>query len=153
MTRVDFYILPDDSSRNLEVFACRLTEKAYAQGMKVYINTQSDQQTQSLNDLLWTFKQESFLPHEIAVDGSSADAPIIVGNGVEPEQSNGLLINLAQDVPLFFSQFERLAELVNQNEQIKQNGRERFRFYKDREYQINSHDMTKNSMTDKMGAR
>ncbi len=148
MTRVDFYILPDDSSRNLEVFACKLTEKAYTQGMKVYINTQSEQQTQSLNGLLWTFKQESFLPHEIAVDSSSADAPIMIGNGVEPEQSNGLLINLSQDVPLFFSQFERLAELVNQNEQIKEKGRERFRFYKDREYQINSHDMS-----NKMGAK
>lgn len=148
MTRVDFYILSDDSSRNLEVFACKLTEKAYTQGMKVYINTQSEQQTQSLNGLLWTFKQESFLPHEIAVDSSSADAPIMIGNGVEPEQSNGLLINLSQDVPLFFSQFERLAELVNQNEQIKEKGRERFRFYKDREYQINSHDMS-----NKMGAK
>ncbi|THB73832.1 MAG: DNA polymerase III subunit chi [Gammaproteobacteria bacterium] len=141
MTRVDFYILSDDSSRNLEIFACRLTEKAYAQGMKIYINTKNQQQTQSLNSLLWTFKQESFLPHEVALENSPSESPIMIGHGIEPEQSCGLLINLDQEVPLFFSQFERLAELVNQNPQVRDKGRERFRFYKDREYQINSHKM------------
>ncbi len=153
MTRVDFYILPDNSSRGLELFACRLAEKAFSQGLKIYINTQSDQQTQSLNSLLWTFKQESFLPHEIAVKDSNTEAPIMLGHDLEPEQSFGLLINLDNKVPLYFSQFERLAELVNQDPQVKKDGRERFRFYKEREYQINSHDMAKNSMTNNMGAR
>lgn len=153
MTRVDFYILPDDTSRGLELFACRLAEKAHSQGLKIYINTQNEQQTESLNSLLWTYKQDSFLPHEIAVKDSRTEAPIMLGHGIEPEQSFGLLINLDYEVPLYFSQFERLAELVNQNEQVKAKGRERFRFYKDREYQINSHDMSKNSMTNKMGAK
>ena len=153
MTRVDFYILPDDSNRGLELFACRLAEKAHSQGLKIYINTQSEQQTESLNSLLWTYKQDSFLPHEIAVKGSNAEAPIMLGYGIEPEQSFGLLINLDHEVPLYFSQFERLAELVNQNEQVKQKGRERFRFYKDREYLINSHDMANNNTTNKMGAK
>ncbi len=147
MTRVDFYILPDDSSQSLEVFACKLTEKAYAQGLKIYIHTQDEQQTQSLNSLLWTFKAESFLPHEVVVKGATAEAPIMLGHTEEQEQSIpehtiDVLINLNSAVPLFFSQFERVVEIVNQDKQIKENGRDRFRFYKDRGYQIHSHDMT-----------
>ncbi len=145
MTRVDFYILPDSSANGRERFACRLAEKAYKMGHTLYLHTGSVQQAKQLDDLLWSFKQGSFLPHEI--EGSSQDEPppILIGHSDEtpgePHSHCDVLINLAPAVPGFFSRFERVAELINQANDLKMQGRERFKFYRDRGYSLETHNL------------
>ncbi|MEA2080825.1 MAG: DNA polymerase III subunit chi, partial [Pseudomonadota bacterium] len=65
MTQVDFYLLQDDSAQNRISFACRLADKAYRLGNRVFIHTESAEQSRRLDDLLWTFQQNSFVPHAI----------------------------------------------------------------------------------------
>jgi len=65
MTQVDFYILSDETGTARALLACRLTEKAWKQGHRVYINTASPQQLADLDDLLWTFRAGSFIPHGV----------------------------------------------------------------------------------------
>jgi DNA polymerase-3 subunit chi len=141
MTRVDFYILQGDDAHTRPLFTCRLAEKAYALGHRVYIHTESATQTTHLDELLWTFKQDSFLPH--AVQGAEPDAPspILLGHAAEPDANTDVLINLAPEVPLFFSRFERVAELIDQQEQRKRQGRERYSFYRDRGYELQTHQL------------
>ena len=64
MTRVDFYVLPTSTLHERRVLACKLTEKAWRQGINVYIHTSSGTETDIMNNLLWTFRQGSFIPHE-----------------------------------------------------------------------------------------
>ena len=144
MTRVDFYVLSAGSERHREVFACRLAEKAFGQGMGIYMHTSDPGATARLDELLWTFRDGSFLPH-LPVAEAASDAGnltrIHLGHGDEPGPEDGLLINMAGDVPMFFSRFERVAEIVGDSDAEKTKARDRFRFYRDRGYELNTHNL------------
>ena len=141
MTRVDFYVLPGDSAQAREQYACRLAEKAYRLGHRVYIHTGSEQQTRHLDDLLWTFQQNSFLPHSVYQEAGDTPPPVLLAHDAEPDASSQVLINLAAEVPLFFSRFERVAELVNGQADVRRQGRSRYSFYKERGYPLHTHEI------------
>lgn len=141
MTRVDFYVLPNADPAQRSLLACRLAEKAYSQGLKVYIHTASDNESQQLDELLWTFRQGSFLPHAIHTAGDDEPPAILLGHAHEPSSHIDVLINLGTEIPPFFSRFERVAELVDQRPELLEQSRERFRFYRERGYDPNSHQL------------
>jgi len=138
MTRIDFYVLADDSIEQQQVFACRLAQKASKQGHRVYIHTESQQQTKILDELLWSFSPASFVAHT-AEPSECGSNPVYINHSGDPLDIHGVLINLSPQTPDCFTRFERLAELVNQDETIKQAGRERFKFYKSRGYPLQTH--------------
>ena len=139
MTRVDFYILDDSAETARQHFACRLAEKAWQQGHKVYIHTDDADQSSQLDDLLWAFRDGSFLPHSLDTSPDADSVDVHIGHSDEPLHHDEVLINLGREVPLFFSRFRRVAEVVAGDEETKQAGRERFRFYRDRGYPLESH--------------
>ena len=141
MTQVDFYILQNEQPGARPLFTCRLTEKAFKQGHRVYINTASGQQLQQLDELLWTFRDGSFLPHAVYDAGTSETPPILLGHAVEPEGPTDVLVNLSSELPSFFSRFSRVAELVGGDADQLDAARERYRFYKDRGYTLNTHNL------------
>jgi DNA polymerase-3 subunit chi len=139
--RVDFYILQGEQRR--EITACRLCEKAYQQGHKVFIHADSPRQAQELDTLLWTFREGSFLPHRVANQTGRDIVPpaILIGwNGMGEPEGYPVLLNLAADVPPFFGKFDRIAEIVNQSEDIKAAGRQRFAFYREHGCNLHHHD-------------
>lgn len=141
MTRVDFYVLQAGSEHQRHIFACRLAEKAFRLGLGIYLHTRSAAETARLNDLMWTFRDGSFVPHlpvaEAVGEDEKDNTPIHLGHGSEPGPHSDLLINLADQVPLFFSRFERVAEIVAGD--ARNDARERFRFYRDRGYSLDTH--------------
>lgn len=142
MTRIDFYILGKTPANGRELYACRLAEKAFKLGKRVFIRTASAQQTQHLDELLWTFRQGSFVPHApLGLDDEAH--PVLIGHDGEPHAIDDVLINLGNEVPLFFSRFERVAELVDDTENVRRSARDRFRFYRERGYALASHDINK----------
>lgn len=143
MTQVDFYILKDSQPAAQALLTCRLSEKAFKQGHQVFINTASAQQLKQLDDMLWTFRDGSFLPHRIHEPGSDSagEQPILLGRAVEPEGPGDVLLNLAEEVPAFFSSFNRVAELVGGDDSQIAAARNRYRFYKDRGYTLHTHNL------------
>ncbi len=139
MTRVSFYILNGNKEHDRQVFACRLAEKAYKQGNQVYIHTENADHAEQLNQMLWSFRADSFVPHQVNNDEPNEHCPILIGHDSKPPRLMDLLINLTVEQPLFFSQFERLAELLDDNESVKTAGRQRYQFYKQRGYELDSH--------------
>ena len=142
MTRIDFYILDSSNRQARSQLACRLVEKAYSLDHHVYIYTDDETQTEQLDNLLWTFRQGSFIPHERHAGENAPAAPILLGHQAAPENHNQVLINLHENVPMFFSRFERVVEIIDQDENVKQLGRERFKFYRDRGYDLHTHNVT-----------
>jgi len=141
MTDIDFYILTIETLHAREKMACRLAEKVYKLGRSVYIHTNSAAESQALDQLLWTFRAGSFVPHTLADEGKDTSAePVVIGHeDTKPGQNSDVLINLGDTVPIFFSRFNRVSEIVT--EQDKLTGRERFRFYRDRGYPLKSHNI------------
>jgi DNA polymerase-3 subunit chi len=143
VTRVDFYILDRPASDARLLLACRLAEKAVDQNLGVLINTATEPECFKLDELLWTFSQGSFLPHRLIANAGNAEEGehVLIGCGQEPPGADhtDVLINLAPAVPPFFSRFERVAEVVGAEEENKSAGRERFRYYRDRGYELQTH--------------
>lgn len=142
MTRVDFYILDRPAADGCLTLACRLAEKAVQHEHAVLINAGSPAERARIDELLWTFSQNSFLPHRILGENDDNDEgePVLIGCDQVPEDGHwDLLINLAPAIPEFFSRFERMAELVDADEENKTAARERFRYYRDRGYELHTH--------------
>lgn len=136
MTKVDFYILDSGSQEHT---ACKLVEKAYKLGHSVYLHAASEEHARHLDQLLWTFRDGSFVPHECYQPGKGSESPITIGHHDAPETEAEVLINLAPEVPLFFSRFLRVAEVIDHHDQAKQQGRARFKFYRERGYPMDTH--------------
>ncbi len=109
---------------------------------RVYIHSASSSESRQLDKLLWTFSQGSFVPHRIAEPGADDDAvePVLIGCGDQPAGAHrDLMINLTAEVPEFFSGFARVAEVVDEAPGRKPQGRERYRYYRDRGYPLKTH--------------
>ncbi len=140
MTQVDFYLV---GRHQRETFVCRLVEKAYGLGNDVFVHTPGEALARRIDDVLWTFRPGSFIPHEVCSAAGAPDAcPVLVGFGVEPEGRRSVLINLHPQVPVFFSRFERVLEVLTDEDDEKRQARERYGFYRDRGYALDYHDLT-----------
>lgn len=135
MTRIDFYQITQ-SKLNAEALVCKLCQKAYQSKQKALLLTASQQQTERLDRLLWTHDDESFIPHD-QQEQDSFITPILVNHEADPRGERSLLINLSSEIPLFFAQFERVIELVT--DENKEFARSHYSYYKDRGYELNHH--------------
>jgi DNA polymerase-3 subunit chi len=141
MTRVDFYLLQDATGNAKEAAACRLTQKVFGLGHRVFILSLDADQATRLDKLLWTFSPGSFVPHALSNERLDPVPPVVVGTE-EPDASlHDVLISLATDVPDWFSRFERVAEIVGGTEDEKLQARARYRFYRDRGYTLHTHSL------------
>ena len=142
MTQVDFYVLAEQASGNRFTLACRLSEKIYHQGRRILIHTENLEETRHMDRLLWTFRQGSFVPHAAAGECETTITPVIITlEASMAEAEHDVLINLTAEIPAIFSRFDRVAEIIDKEPQVVTAGRERFRFYRDRGYPLNKHDI------------
>jgi DNA polymerase III subunit chi len=139
MTRVDFYLLDHASDGGTDITVCKLTQKAFLLGHRIYILTAEDESAQRLDRLLWTFSAGSFIPHGLRSRPADGDLPILIGPQEPPAEYEDVLIQLAPQVPECFSRFQRVAEIVNGDNDEKTRARERFRFYRERGYALQTH--------------
>ena len=139
MTRVDFYVVNSSGAEARLSVAARLTEKALGRGHRVFINCDSRSQLDTLDGYLWRFKPSSFVPHCPAA--RDAEEQVVLGFEDAPGSHNDVLINLALAPPSFFARFERVAEVVTQDEDSLQALRDAWRHYKDRGYPLTKHDL------------
>ena len=137
MTRVGFYIVENSDASSRQRLALRLTEKAHQRGHRIFLHCEAEAQARELDELLWTFRPASFLPHALACD--DANEQICIGWGQEPVGHDDLLINLRPQVPAFIGRFHRVAELVNQEPARLQALRQSWRYYRERGYALEEH--------------
>lgn len=138
MTNINFYKISGGFSESL-ILACQLTEKAFQQGLQVLLHTDSEDVSRQLDDLLWSFRPTAFLPHAVEPVPASA---IAINHTDEPGDHHGLLINLTRDTPGWFSRFEKAIEIVYDDQQVIEQKRTRFSFYKHCGYPLNFHDLS-----------
>lgn len=136
MTRVEFYFNVADKFEK----TAELCEKALAKGRQLTIYTQNDAMSHDVQRLLWQHSPSSFLANSQAIDAHGKFSPIVINSDGENLLQDDVLINLQTVQPLFFSRFRYLVELVGNDEVDKAAARVRFRFYKDRGYDIKSTD-------------
>lgn len=138
MTEVSFYILGSDDPLQRSLFACRLAEKAFGLGHRVWVRAADAAAATAFDELLWGFRPTSFVPHALAAEDSTAPVVIAAGDAPPPTEL-ALLINLGHGVPDWFSQFPRAAEIVVQEPAVQQLTRTHWRFYRDHGCPLQTH--------------
>lgn len=142
MPDISFYILASESTRERNLFACKLIEKVYRSGACAYVLTDNVEQSHIFDDLLWTFRAGSFIPHQIySGELPALDVPIVIGSSTPPEQWQKTVINLSAYCPQNFQQAERILEILDNSEAAKTLGRDRYRQYKQAGIEITTHKM------------
>lgn len=139
MTRVEFY---HNAADKLEV-ARKLAAKAFAAGQCALLFTQDARQAGELDASLWTWRQLSFLPHARCEHPLASRTPILIGTDAGPLASPDLLVNLTAETPACLGRFERVIEVVGTDADDIEAARARFRFYRQRGYELNVVDLTK----------
>jgi DNA polymerase III subunit chi len=135
MTKIDFYVLQETTREARWLFACKLIEKIRRLGHEVLVALDSEEAAHEFDVLLWAFKPESFVPHQILDINRKAPVEIAFTSEIG-NHHNDVLVNLSDSVPAYFSRFQRLSEIVVQEQHILQHTRQHFSFYKERGYFI-----------------
>ncbi len=136
MPRIDFYVIDTSDIDSRLRFTCRLTELAYRRRHWIYLHADSEAQATRLDDLLWTFRQGSFIPHILGSGPMEGMMPVHIGWHPRIPQTDHregiaqMLINLSPEVPAFFNAFERVAEVVDQEPAVLVASRKRFATYR-----------------------
>lgn len=157
MTRIDFYILPETGgpADSPIATACRLCEKAAGAGLRIYTHVGERSVADDFDGALWSFRQGGFTAHE-RYDGAALEEPLppVLIGGVEPPDSHhDVLVNLATEVPDFFSRFERVLEIVAGDAVQRAASRARFKYYRDRGYELNTFEQSADGGWARRGAK
>lgn len=147
MTKVDFYTGSADKLRT----ACQLSHKAMQNGVRTVISSPDTEISAALDRLLWHYPATAFIPH-CRSDADEAGQtpvlslskwPVVINYGSEKFPHHDLLISLHGECVPFFSRFERVIEIIGNDEEDSRRGRERFKFYRDRGYELRHIDLSK----------
>jgi DNA polymerase-3 subunit chi len=140
MPEVSFYILPSASWQERYLFTCKLAEKIYRQQIYSFILTDSEAHSDIMDNLLWTFRASSFVPHQIYAKSSVSELKqVLIGSDPALLPQGATLINLSQYYPEQLNKFERILEVLNQEDAILQAGRNRYRQYQQAGVKLTTH--------------
>ena len=148
MTRIDFYILPETAKppEGRVMTTCRLCDKAATGGQRVFVYAPESAAADAVDGALWSFRQGSFISHERL--GATLEEPlpaVLIGAAEPPPSHQQVMINLGNEVPAFFSRFDRVLEIVDGDAAQRAESRVRFKFYRDRGYELTTHNLQENA--------
>jgi DNA polymerase-3 subunit chi len=141
--RVDFYIIEDPSSTARLKLACKLAEKAYLAAQSVLVWHTDPAELAAFDELLWTFNDGSFVPHEALPNSGvpGTESPVFLSAGVALSANVDIIINLAPELPPSLSWTRRVAEIIDGDDTRRRAGRARFKAYRELGAQPASHNL------------
>tara|TARA_B100000949_G_C14234349_1_gene430402 strand:+ start:638 stop:1063 length:426 start_codon:yes stop_codon:yes gene_type:complete len=139
--RIDFYLLQSEDAEQRWLFACQLIEKAWLRGHRVFVYCSNQKDAEGIDELLWNFRSDSFVPHHIQGEGPEPPPPVQIGFGAEPRGFSDIMVNLSGKIPDFSQRFQRIIEIVINNEAQKEKSRNHYREYRRRQYEIHTHNI------------
>ena len=140
MARIDFYVVAGSGETVRQRFACRLAEKAYRLKNSVHIEVADSRSAQIMDEMLWTFRDGSFVPHDVLQPGASeAVAPVTIGTHSSDQPKPDLVINLTNEIPRGKDSFARIAEIVTSDEDSKIRSRQHFAAYREEGHSLETH--------------
>lgn len=141
MPRIDFYLLSRHTADGKLRAACRLCQKIYTLGHTALIQAQDLAQAETLDELMWTFDQSSFVPHALNDEDTRPDAPIVIGYLQPTSNQENVLVSLLDTVPEYFDRYSRIAEFVDNTPEDKSKARDRFRVYREQGCTLETHNI------------
>jgi len=140
MPKANFYLLKQSGMEPCRLFACKLAEQLSRQGQRVYLHAANTEEAQALDQLLWSFTAESFVPHARCEDPAAATAQVLIGTSGAPAHCSCLL-NLTDHEAPTHTGLTAVAEFVQNNEEAKQQSRTRWNSYREQGWELQHHQL------------
>ncbi len=134
-------MIASNATRARLELACRIAEKAHRAGQTVLLWDEDAAELAALDELLWTFADRSFVPHERVAPGSDSEAPVLLTAGPAPQRAIEVLINLSSGIPEAAAHAARVIEIVDSDPARRAAGRARFKAYRERGIEPASHQL------------
>ena len=140
MARADFYLIQKERFREDPLLlVCELAKRGYAASLPMLILARDSAQAEALDDLLWSFEDDAYLPHQIAGDDEDELCPILIAAPEMDVPARPLLVNLRDEVPA--GSFDRVLEVVPADPSARGPLRERWKHYQSLGFELNKYDM------------
>ena len=141
MPRADFYLIGKPRFRDEPLLlVCELARKAHDAGLWTLVLARDDAQAEALDDLLWSFDDDAYVPHQVAgTDEEDALTPVLIAAPGTDAPLRPLLINLRDEAPE--GAFDRVLEVVPADPAARGPLRERWKHYQARGFALDKHDM------------
>jgi DNA polymerase-3 subunit chi len=144
-TQVMFYLLSDKEKADANEIdvssalyhACLQASYFYRQNQRVFIYTQDQASAEQVDEMLWAFDSDSFVPHNLTGEGPKQGAAVEISHQT-PRGRRPVLINLSNTVPNFANQFQLIVDFVPSDETLKQLARERFKACRQQGFQVDN---------------
>jgi DNA polymerase III subunit chi len=137
MTPIDFHVLPDNEPAARFLYACRLIEKVERLGHNILVVMDTQEEAHELDDLLWSFKPESYIPHQLL--GADEDVKVEITHTPAFGKHDDVLVNLSSAIPANVANFKRVIEIVTQDVKVLENTRNHYRIYKQQGHPVTQH--------------
>ena len=141
MPRADFYLIAKERFRTEPLLlVCELAKRGFAANLPILVLARDAAQAEALDDLLWSFDPDEYLPHQIAeLDEGDDDTPILIATPDMDLPVRPLLINLRDAAPT--GGFDRVLEVVPADDSARGPLRERWKQYQSRGLELKKYDM------------
>lgn len=141
MIEASFYLF--STQKDYYVCVAKVIDKIYRLDKKSYIVVNDSNEAQKLDSFLWEYPKDNFIPHEIYDATEKTVAPILIGHASQTNAPEAeVLINLANCVPSYYQQYQRIVEIVVDDAQLKQQSREKYKFYQANGVKVVTHAIT-----------
>ena len=140
MARADFYLIQKDRFREEPLLlVCELARKAHDANLWTLVLARDDEQAQRLDELLWEFDADAYIPHQVAGDEEDELTPVLIATPEADTPMRALVINL-RDEPVNGT-FDRVLEVVPADDSARGPLRERWKQYQSRGLELKKYDM------------
>ena len=140
MPRADFYLIAKERFREEPLLlVCELAKRGYAANLPMLVLARDSAQAEALDDLLWSFEDDAYLPHQVAGDDEDELCPILIATPEMEVPARPLLVNLRDGVPA--GTFDRVLEVVPADPSARGPLRERWKHYQALGFDVKKIDM------------
>lgn len=130
-TNVLFHHFESIERKDFLIYVCKLIERGYKQNINpIFIKTDTQKQAEELDKVLWTFRQESYIPHTLVDQDSNNTQPVQIGwidNEIDDAEA---IINLSDGMPDISNDLKKIHEIIDNIDEKKEKARERWKKYK-----------------------
>lgn len=141
MVQVTFFVLQSTDDTPLLPLVCQQAAQHYRQQKNVFIYADNQESCHQLDEILWSFEPDSFVPHNLVGEGPKQGSPVEI-SWQPPKNRRQVLINYASTMPQFCHQFAHVIDFVPVDETRKQLARDRYRQYKSSGFTITTQNIT-----------
>ena len=138
--RASFYLLKQGAPERLLQTACRLAARAAAEGGRLFIQAADEAQLRELDEWLWSFPAESFLPHQRTDEAGLLSAPLLIGLKRTTSPCD-ICLNVSNRPVENPEGYRRILELFPAEESARLLARQRWLHYKHLGFSLDHHDV------------